>query len=506
MPDPFAFMSLPRGLPRPLSEKDRPSRGVWAEPSDLMASPKWSDDPSAIVVGRAPDGSLLCLDDDRHAFTVAGSRAGKGLSIILPNLGHYAGSVCVLDPKGENATLTAERRGLGRGVPAGGMGQEVHVIDPFGWAKVDDGYRSGFNPMADLSPDDRLFIDQCFAIADALVLAPSKDNEDHWNGMARLVLRGFIAWVASGDAGSRRDLVEVRRLLHLPADDLDDLIDEMIAAPERAYGVPAEMAGAVQGMGPDERGSVLTTVRRNVMFLSSPDMAACLSDSSRQPDLKAWKFGGQAVYLCLPASLMGQHARFFRLFLNRLFAAVEADDTKPEVPALLLLDEMHVLGHMAMLETAAGLMAGYGLKIWSIWQDLTQVRAIYGDRWQTFIGNASLFQSFGLNDLESLKHVSDRLGSTTVLTQSSSEVSIAQEVQGFSGRSQAMTSAPLLSPDEVAYHFSRQSGCQAVLYPGSPPIWMRRADWRDDDFAAYHTTAETDETASAPLISFGRRS
>lgn len=487
MSNPFAFQSLPRGLPhgRPVSKEDRPSRGVWLDPDALHADPKWTDAASSLVLGRDQQGRLLCLDDNRHCLTVAGSRAGKGVSVILPNLARYSGSVCVLDPKGENANLTAERRGKGRGVPAGGMGQEVFVIDPFEWAEeVPPEYRAGFNPIADLDPRSKLFVDECYSLADALVMATAKDANDHWNSTARLVLRGFIAWVASASEG-RRDLVEVRRLLHLPRDDFDDLIDAFIDAPDRANGVPAEMAGALQGMGDDERGSVLSTVRQNILFLSSEPMADCLSDTTRQPDLKAWKMGGQSIYLVLPASLMGQHARFFRLFLNRLIAASETDD-KPKVSGLLLLDEMHVLGHMAQLETAAGLMAGYGLKIWSIWQDFTQAEAIFGERWQTFLGNASVFQSFGLNDMKTLQYVSDRLGPTSVLTSSAPDyVSVGQKVRGNDGVTRSLTSNPLLSPDEVAFHFSRQAGAQAVIYPGAPPIWMWRASWLDKDFRKY---------------------
>ncbi|KIT14715.1 type IV secretory system conjugative DNA transfer family protein [Jannaschia aquimarina] len=460
-------------------------------PPDIEAAPQWQSGSSNIVVGRGSAGQLIGLRDDRHCVTVAGSRAGKGLSVILPNLATYAGSVCVLDPKGENAALTAERRGQGRGVPAGGMGQDVFVIDPFGWSNVADDYRSGFNPMAGLLPSDAMFVDECYAIADALVMADAKTANDHWNSNARLVLRGVIAWAATGPEPAR-NLVEVRRLLHLHPDDFGLLLDEMRAAPDRASGVPAEMAAALLGMGEDEQGSVLSTVRQNILFLSSPPMAACLSGTGRQPDLMAWKHGEQSVFLCLPAGLMGQHARFFRLFINRLMAAVEADADKPSIPALLLLDEMHVLGHMAQLETAAGLMAGYGLKIWSIWQDFTQAKAIYGDRWQTFLGNASLFQSFGLNDMMTLEYVSNRLGPTTVLTTSTNEISLGQAAQGFDGKGKAMTSAPLLTPDEVAIYFSRQSQAQCIIYPGLPPIWMHRALWLDDDFKPYRMTPEND--------------
>lgn len=487
MSDDFDFDSLPRGLPRPVSDSDRLARGHWADPADLEESDRWSDASSSIVVGRNETGKLMCLEDDRHCFTVAGSRAGKGLSVILPNLARYIGSVCVLDPKGENATITAERRGEGRNVPAGGMGQEVHVIDPFRRANVHDSYRSGFNPLADLNPEDPMFIDECYNIADSLVIATAENTDSHWNSMARLVLRGFIAWVASSPDG-KRDLPEVRRLIGLPPDDFDQLMIDMIKAKDRAFGVPREMAGTVESMGDEEKGSVFSTVRKSILFLASPAMAECLSDTVRQPDLKAWKYGGQSVYLCLPASGMALHARFFRLFINRIFSAVEADLTKPDVPALMILDEMHVLGHLKQIETAAGLLAGYGLKIWSIWQDMTQLQEIYGKRWQTFLGNSGLFQSFGLNDLESLKYVSDRLGPTIALSESSNQISVSQAVQGFTGESSAMTTTPLLSLDEVGFYFSRQSGSQAIVYPGVPPIWMKRVSWLDDDFQQYHVT------------------
>lgn len=482
------FDDLPRGLPRALSTADKPQRAIWRAPEGLADTEKWrANSPRSVLVGQDRNGEIIGLDDDRHMLTVAGSRAGKGVSVILPNLATYSGSVLVLDPKGENATLTAERRGKGRGVPAGGMGQEVYVLDPFDKANVPEYYRATFNPLEDLDPADKMFIDTCDSIADALVLAKNEDANDHWNSSARMVLRGLIAWVVS-DSSRPASLVEVRKMLNLSADKFADLLDEMLKSAEqeegddtplRAAGVPAEMAGALQGMAEEERSSVLSTTRDHLTFLSSPPMATLLGGGGRSPDLTTWKYGGASVYLCLPAGLLHRHARFFRLFINRLLAAVE---NTPPVPrddpkGLFLLDEIHVLGHMAQLETAAGLMAGYGVRIWSFWQDFSQAESIYGKRWQTFIGNASLFQSFGLNDMMTLQAVSDRLGQSQTILTSTGEVSLGQAAQGFEGQSHSMAGAPLLAPDEIAYHFSRQSNAQAVIYPGAPPIWMLRLNY-----------------------------
>ena len=81
----------------------------------------------------APSG----WSDNRHVVTVAGSRAGKGTSAIIPNLLRYTGSVVCVDPKGENASVTAAHRGSsGTGEYGKGLGQDVYVLDPFMVADV----------------------------------------------------------------------------------------------------------------------------------------------------------------------------------------------------------------------------------------------------------------------------------------------------------------------------------------------------------------------------------
>lgn len=487
----ISFEDLPRGLPREISTKDGAPRAIWTPAENLLQSPRWQFQTGAPLIGQDRHGNWICLDDDRHMFLKAGSRAGKGNGIVLPNLAHYMGSVFSLDPKAECATLTAERR-------AKDLGQEVFVFDPFHVADVPDEYRANFNPLEDLDPTDPLFVDLCDSIAESLVVAENGKDNDHWNASGRMTLRGFIAWAASSSSGPR-DLVEVYRLLHLPEspDDyegpndpsayFDHLLDAMIDAPERAWGVPAAMAGALLSMGHEERGSVLSTVRQNIVFVSSPLMGKMLSGGGRQCDLKAWKYGGMSIYLCLPAALLHRHSRFMRVFINRLLYAIEAGEpvARDKPKGLMILDEMHTLGRMPVLETAAALLAGAGTRIMAISQDLGQLEKNFGPSWQTFLGNAGVFISFGLNDMKSLKYVSDRLGTSSVMKISQSEISYDQSVKGFKGQSNSIESTPLLTPDEVAYHFSRQSGAQCVIYPGASPIWMRRLDYWSDDFAKY---------------------
>ena len=82
----------------------------WLTPAE-MSGEQWRHE-GGLLLGRR-GGRLIGWNDDRHVMTIAGSRAGKGVSLIIPNLLLYEGSALVIDPKGENARITARRRGKG---------------------------------------------------------------------------------------------------------------------------------------------------------------------------------------------------------------------------------------------------------------------------------------------------------------------------------------------------------------------------------------------------------
>ncbi|CAM4027925.1 type IV secretory system conjugative DNA transfer family protein [Paracoccus yeei] len=68
--------------------------------------------------------------------------------------------------------------------------------------------------------------------------------------------------------------------------------------------------------------------------------------------------------------------------------------------------EFAALGRLEAMERAMGLMAGYGIQLWPILQDMSQLKDLYGTRAGTFIANAGIQQVFGVNDLETAKWLS----------------------------------------------------------------------------------------------------
>src|SRR5260370_30852015 len=90
----------------------RIATAAWADPDEVEE--RYAYRAGSVWLGRsASEGEVpLGYLDDRHVCLVGGSRGGKGTTGIVPTLVTWPGSICVVDPKGENATITAGGRGI----------------------------------------------------------------------------------------------------------------------------------------------------------------------------------------------------------------------------------------------------------------------------------------------------------------------------------------------------------------------------------------------------------
>ncbi len=480
------FSGIPRGVLERKKEDESIPNAAWANPADIADNLKYS--PDCILLG-AVGHQLIGIKDDRHMITVAGSRAGKGVSVIIPNLIHYQGSVLVIDPKGELASITALQR-------AKGLGQKVCVLDPFNrtaeWVKP---YRASFNPLSILTPDNPTILEDAGLISDALV-AGSHHSDPHWDDSAKSFIEGVILHVVTyGGFEGIRDLVTVHRELSLGKDSLNEgegplnqLIQEMYHNAENL--IQEEIGDAIKAAAmdfderpPNEKGSVLSTIRRHIRFLGYGSMQSVLQ--KHDFDLSELKTArnGMTIYLCLPAGRMGTCNRWLRMFVNLTLEAMEREKTIPYPPVLLCLDEFPVLGHMKQIEDAAGQIAGFGVKLWPIIQDLSQLKTLYSDRWETFMGNAGIIQFFGNNDLTTLDFIEKRLGKTSL--------KVRRESYGQQGASSSDAFSyeihPLMTAAEAGHHFAREDELrrQLILWPHLDPIILQRVVYHDGKSPLY---------------------
>jgi type IV secretion system protein VirD4 len=185
--------------------------------------------------------------------------------------------------------------------------------------------------------------------------------------------------------------------------------------------------------------------------------------------------GNVSIYLVLPGMRMGTHYRWLRLVIQQALAAMERSPVpRGQLPVWFVLEEFPALGHMRSIETAAGLMAGFGIKLWSVLQDFTQLQTHYPKSWETFLGNAGIIQSFGNADVTTTEHLSKLLGSTQVMERQSVRLSGQAMSHGDTGLRENMRSVRLLDATEITRNFSRETNRQLVLMPGMPPVYMER--------------------------------
>src|SRR3546814_8365524 len=100
-------------------------------------------------------------------------------------------------------------------------------------------------------------------------------------------------------------------------------------------------------------------------------------------------------YTTLFRSRLDAYSRWLRLLIAQALTDMARSAVKPARPVLFLLDEFAALGRIEPVERAMGLMAGYGLQLWPILQDMPQLRALYGERAGTFLSNAGVLQEIG---------------------------------------------------------------------------------------------------------------
>lgn len=308
----------------------------------------------------------------------------------------------VIDIKGENALITAQARKE--------LGQEVAIIDPWGIAPVEGIPAARFNPLDWIVESGMDASENAMLLADAIVVR-SGDKDAFWDQMAVGFLQGAILYVASDEReDGQRHLPRVRDLMMLDGDDMRGFFQRML---ENPHHVVAATGARMLQMDEKLLSNVMASVQSHTQFLDSPRLRESLSVSDFSfADMKTTPM---SVFMVLPADRVQAFAPWLRLLVQQAITVNARNiSEKPEKPILFILDEMAALGRLSMVEQAYGLMAGFGMQLYGVVQDLSQLKRIYGDGFETFIGNSGLIQYFGSRDRMTSEYFSALCGETTV--------------------------------------------------------------------------------------------
>jgi len=468
---------LGRAVSRMLERPTTLGSAQWASIAHLLEKGLFGRD--GIILGQMQDGDGkldLAYKGLRHLFTFAPTRSGKGVAHIVTNLLNYMGSVLVIDPKGENLTITGKAREA--------MGQKVLTVDPWDIAATKAGFTPArINPLDWIDLADPDAPENGMLLADAIVQVSDR-GEPFWDEEAKALLQGLILLVAFDAAyNGCRNLGTVRDLLLLVGEEQTALFERMANSP---HALIASTGARCLQKDPKLLSNVMASLQAQTHMLDSERVREVLSVSDF--DFADLKTGLMSVFLVLPADRLETFNRLLRLLVQQAITVNARNiDVQPERPILFILDEMPALGRLKMVEQAYGLMAGFGMQIWGIAQDLCQLRKVYGEDYETFIANSGAVAYFVSVDNRSTEYFSNACGQTTVWNLSTAVASAFSSSTGPGGGSsgqsvtktdtRSATQRKLIYPDELR---RLDDDLQLVLIENADPIIADKLRWYED--------------------------
>ena len=231
----------------------------------------------------------------------------------------------------------------------------------------------------------------------------------------------------------------------------------------------ADGAAECANRDPKEQGSVLSSANAKFNLYRDPIVANNTSRSDFTSTDILNPNQAVSIFLVIPPNKLSDASPLIRIFINYLLDKnTESMDfsNKNKQRCLLLLDEFPQLGKIEKMETGMAIIAGYGLKVLFVAQDINQVNKNYGEN-NSIISNCHIRIIFTPNDLKTAENISKFLGKKTI------EVANKSEAGTFkTNRSYNKTGRELLAPDELA---KMNKDDEIILVSGMPPIKAKKA-------------------------------
>ncbi|WP_226019376.1 type IV secretory system conjugative DNA transfer family protein [Novosphingobium sp. FKTRR1] len=418
---------------------------------------------------------------DRHIITIGPNGSGKTRRLLVPNLHRLTDwSVLVVDPKGTLAVQTAKHRH--------DAGNRIITLDPFGVISAQHPglvdrlpylKSAGLNPLAALDPDGDEFPDDAKALAEALIKI--EGNEPHFSKSAQALVAGLIMALRV-DKGINATLTDVREHLGLDAKALGICIKRSQKEIEndkkngvetepgyidlygKQYPAIAAKLSRFANISPENREltGILSTAQTQTEWLDSAPVQRDLRQGVH--DFGVMKSAPTTIYLILPPRYLETHGTWLRLIITAVLMPL-IRTTGGRVPVLFMLDEFAQLGRMEVIERNMALMREYGVKLWPIFQDLSQAKDLYKERWESFIGNAGITQSFAPQDETTRDYLSKLSGLRTYWLRTTG-ASTGQSVGPQHSESSGTTSgwSHMQGPEYWGKGLARMEMGQAIMF------------------------------------------
>lgn len=380
-------------------------------------------------------------EEDGHFVTIAGTRSGKGVNLIMPNLlgkSNFNGSWVIIDPKGEalwhtaNYQLKTEKR-------------DLMILNPWGLHGVTSGSLNPLNLLKD-NPQSPELVDEVRVIAEIIVpISQSRGENGHFTDRARTLIMAMILHMIV-DPRYRNQISfatifawfsHIKGVLHRMAGfELDK--ENKYVYTENKLGengnVIRQYAQQFLDLSKNsdrEFGSVISTAQRFMDIFSSQPLKATMEKNEYRGkpfDISQIAKEKTCIYIVIPPDKLKTHSTWLRLMVATCLRSALQN---PGHRVSFILDEFYSLGYLRDIDVGMGAYAGYGITLWPILQSIGQLQENYPKTWENFLANAAVIQAFGLNDVTTTEYISKIAGQKTTLLNLNT------------------TPRPLITPDEA---------------------------------------------------------
>jgi type IV secretion system protein VirD4 len=463
----FAAALAIRRVSRLQRHSDLYGSAHWAAPREVAATGLVGND-RGVYVGAWLDPKTRrtkylrdCAGTHCLAFMPTGS--GKTVGLVIPTLLSWERSAVVHDLKGEIWAKTAGWRAAAPEL--GGLGQRIYKFEP----SATDGSSVRLNPL------DRVRVGTDYEVQDAQNIVelladqgdrPLRDDNRFWVEMAKRLLLGLILHVKHDGDSKNDSLPGLAAALADPRfEDVDGLFEHLRSyqhdrtqsegwldtggQPTATHPLVAQIATQMLAMEPRVKANIVAEAQSFLTIYSDPIVDSNIRSSDL--DLAELRNGRVTLYLVVQPTHKKRLRPLIRLVLTQIFLALmDTPEQQAEPRVLIMLEEVAEIGALDVIATALTLGRGYGLKIYLIAQDISQLESAWGSRNKTLLANCAIRIASAPNDVATAELLSKMCGAMTV----------RHTVRNFSGSRLSVllphtmateqdTQRPLLTADEV---------------------------------------------------------
>lgn len=423
-----------------------------------------------IIVGWHPQLGFLIYDGQQGVLLAAGTRAGKGVGFVIPNLLNYPDSVVQLDVKLENFKYTSLYRQR--------CGQEVYLWAPFS----ETGHTHCWNIFdAVWQRPEHLQIGEILSIGDALYPAKVEPRSRFFNDNARSLFLGLTLFLRE-TPGMPVTLGEILRQSSGKGKSTKEYLKGILESRSRTdTDVPPLSSRCVDALNrflnqPETTlGNVLSTFNAPLQIFTDPVVEAATSKSDF--DLGDVRKRRMTIYVGIaPDKLTEASAMLLvNLFYSQLVKVnlreLPADNPELKYQCLLLDDEATAPGKIEIIAQANGYMAGYDLRLATVIQSVAQLSEVYGEQGaRTLITNHGIHLLYPPREQRDANEHSEMLGTFTAIARSKSRSRGARS--NSTGESESGQKRALMMPQELK---EMDQGKMIVTLENCKPIQAEKA-------------------------------